>query len=210
MTPESGGGLPMAAASSREGVADEAQILCFLCYRETAKRDGYRGGALVTDASGKPLEFRATSPVRPNPVQRTLYGKTLVPHIAQELFAVALIEALRTKPKVILVRDETLLNVRPRVQYPILHVRRQGEALQAPTHVERQSEAAEVVQSPSSQFQPVVITPHWQYSQEAAEVRALLQPVLAQMDLVEPFERVDRAIEELERQEGASDGAAVT
>ena len=44
-----------------------------------------RGGILITDAHGKPLEFRCTSPIRPNAVQRTLYGSTLMPHIAVEL-----------------------------------------------------------------------------------------------------------------------------
>jgi len=47
--------------------------------------DVFRGGILVTDSSGKPVEFRCTSPIRPNAVQRTLYGGTLMPHIAVEL-----------------------------------------------------------------------------------------------------------------------------
>ena len=33
----------------------------------------------LTDDLGKPLEFRCTAPVKPNAVQRTLYGQTLFP-----------------------------------------------------------------------------------------------------------------------------------
>ena len=33
-----------------------------------------RGGILITDTKGKPVEFRCTFPIRPNAVQRTLYG----------------------------------------------------------------------------------------------------------------------------------------
>ena len=54
-----------------------------------------RGGILVTDAHGKPVEFRCTSPIRPNAVQRTLYGGTLMPHIAVELVGVPLVHAVQ-------------------------------------------------------------------------------------------------------------------
>ena len=36
------------------------------------------------------MEFRCTAPVRPNPLQRTLYGRTLLPHIAVELIGAPL------------------------------------------------------------------------------------------------------------------------
>ena len=68
---------------------DQKTRLAFLGYSEFDK--GYRGGILVTDEWGKPLEFRCTSPVHPNPVQRTLYGQTLLPHIAVELIGAPLL-----------------------------------------------------------------------------------------------------------------------
>ena len=39
--------------------------------------DVFMGGAMVTDASGLPLEFRYTEPVRATKLQRILYGDVL-------------------------------------------------------------------------------------------------------------------------------------
>ena len=71
----------------------------FLGYREFDDGKAYRGAILVTDESSKPLEFRCTAPVRPTNLQRTLYGKSLLPHILTELIAVPLIASMREKPQ---------------------------------------------------------------------------------------------------------------
>ena len=71
-----------------ESESNNKKRLAFLGYSEFDK--GYRGGILVTDEWGKRVEFRCTAPVRPNPVQRTLYGRTLLPHIAVELIGAPL------------------------------------------------------------------------------------------------------------------------
>ncbi|MCD6393593.1 MAG: hypothetical protein J7M40_08795, partial [Planctomycetes bacterium] len=89
-----------------------------------------RGGILVTDSHGKPLEFRCTSPIRPNAVQRTLYGGTLMPHIAVELVGKPLVQAIQTSPDVVLVQQEEFLSLRTRCEKPLLLARRQGEDLQ--------------------------------------------------------------------------------
>lgn len=198
------GTLSMGTENAEESARTPEVKIAFIHYQQTEGGDGYHGGTLVTDSSGKPLEFRSTSIVRPNLVQRTLYGRTLLDHLAQELFAIPLMGALREEPDLVLVRDETLLDIRPRVECPVLHVRRQGEAIQMPRAGEQESEAAcEVVASPSGRFQPVIVTPHWQYGEEARRVRGELEPVFARMDLLEPFERVERALEELAKQEAA-------
>ena len=46
---------------------------------------GYLGGYLVTNVWGRPLEFRVSTAVQPNRVQRILYGGTLQPYICAEL-----------------------------------------------------------------------------------------------------------------------------
>ena len=78
---------------------EELKYLAFVTLSEV--EDGVlRGGILVTDAHGKPVEFRCTSPIRPNTVQRTLYGGTLMPHIAVELVGKPLIQAVQASPDV--------------------------------------------------------------------------------------------------------------
>lgn len=202
--PKREGTFIMGAENAEESARAPEVKMAFIHYQQTEGGEGYHGGTLVTDSGGKPLEFRSTSIVRPNFVQRTLYGSTLLAHLAQELFAIPLMEALREEPNVVLVRDETLLDIRLQVECPVLHVRRQGETIEMPKGSERESQAtSEVIACPSGRFQPVVLTPHWQYREEARRVRGELEPVFARMDLLEPFERVGRALEELARQEAA-------
>ena len=74
----------------------------FLTVRELGQMT-YRAGLLVTDAKGKPLELRATGPLRPDRIQAVVYGDTLVPTIAQELCGQPLIESLRERPDIIVV-----------------------------------------------------------------------------------------------------------
>ena len=198
------GAFAMGAENAEESARAPEVKMAFMHYQQTEGGEGYHGGTLVTNSSGKPLEFRSTSIVRPNLVQRTLYGSTLLAHLAQELFAIPLVGALREKPSVVLVCDEILLDIRPRVECPVLHVRRQGETIEMPKGNERESQAtSEVLACPSGRFQPVVLTPHWQYREEARRVRGELEPAFARMDLLEPFERVERALVALARQEAA-------
>jgi hypothetical protein len=75
--------------------AHEGLRIAFLSYVETEKGLAGRGAALVTDHVTKPLEFRCTSPIKPNPVQRTLYGETLRSYIAIDLVGQPLIGATR-------------------------------------------------------------------------------------------------------------------
>src|SRR5687767_3696173 len=57
---------------------------------------GYLGGYLVTNAWGRPLEFRLTSAVQPNRVQQILYGDTLPAYLCGELIGKTLIEKTAT------------------------------------------------------------------------------------------------------------------
>jgi hypothetical protein len=42
---------------------------------------GLFGGYLLLNATGRPLEFHCTAPVRPNRAQQILYGPTLEPYL---------------------------------------------------------------------------------------------------------------------------------
>src|SRR5205823_1031168 len=72
-------GSGMAALSVATAVS--ATVTTNLGYL-TILRDGtgYLGGYLVTNAWGRPLEFRLSSAVQPNRVQQILYGQSLEPY----------------------------------------------------------------------------------------------------------------------------------
>src|ERR1035441_1934337 len=90
-------------------------VIAFLGFREFDDGEAYRGAILVTDESSKPLEFRCTAPVRPTQLQRTLYGKSLLPHVLTELIAMPLISSVREKPQLILIAEDAFFDVRQKV-----------------------------------------------------------------------------------------------
>ena len=158
-----------------------------------------RGGILVTDAHGKPVEFRCTSPIRPNAVQRTLYGSTLMPHIAVELVGAPLVQNVKAAPDVVLVQQEEFLDLRNRYDKPLLLARRQGQDMQVFEEGGKQ-QPEEILSSPSGKFSPVVVTCHWDYPDDIAQCKQGLGWISASCDLVEPFERVVTALRTLHEQ----------
>ena len=86
--------------------------IAYLSRNEFEDGKAYRGGILVVDALGRPLEFRCTSPVRPNAVQRTLYGGALEPYMLVELMGKPLLSNLRECFDILVVDEPSFLNLR--------------------------------------------------------------------------------------------------
>jgi hypothetical protein len=82
--------------------AQAEALIGFLAFFST-ENDGHLGAAMVTNERGYPLEFRVTTAVRPSPVQRALYGKSLEPYILMELIGEGLLKELQRRPSIILV-----------------------------------------------------------------------------------------------------------
>jgi hypothetical protein len=172
--------------------------LAFIAMTEV-EDDVLRGGILITDAHGKPVEFRCTSPIRPNAVQRTLYGSTLMPHIAVELVGKPLIQAVQSSPDVVLVQQDEFLPMRTRCEKPLLLARRQGEDIQL-SEKSGKRRPEELFSSPSGKFAPVVVTCHWDYPNDIVQCKECLGWMFSNCDLIEPFERVKTALETLHEQ----------
>ncbi len=145
-----------------------------------------RGGVLVTDIESRPYEFRCTSPIRPTSVQRMLYGSTLEEYIFMELIALPLIKAMKEKLALVLVRNPTLLRVRPRLSYPMGLVRRDQKT---PIAADAQTE-----------MRPVTISTHRDYPAELAAIQTALASLIQERDLLEPFERIQVALIESHNQ----------
>lgn len=174
------------------------RALAFVALAEV--EDGVlRGGILITDAHGKPVEFRCTSPIQPNAVQRTLYGGTLMPHIAVELVGKPLVQAVQASPDIVLIQQDEFLSLRTRCEKPLLLARRQGEEIQL-SEESGKSMPEELLSSPSGKFAPVVVTCHWDYPDDIVQCKEGLGWMFSNCDLVEPFERVKTALSTLHEQ----------
>ncbi len=131
----------------------------------------FRGGALVTDVETYPLEFRLTSPIRPTPLQKTLYGKTLQAYIITELIAMPLLKSLKEKPSLVIVNSTLYLAARPKIEYPIISIDSKKQEYQS----------------------------HSDFLSESNLAKQILQS-LSFEQLAEPFSRVQAAVSEAHRQ----------
>jgi len=177
---------------------EELDYIAFVTLAEV-EEGVLRGGILVTDVNGKPVEFRCTSPIQPNPVQRTLYGSTLMPHIAVELVGIPLLKSVQALPGVVLVQQEEFLALRMKCENPLLLARRQGQDIQL-SEEDKKDQPEELLSSPSGNFTPVIITCHWDYPDDVKQCKEKLGWTFANCDLVEPFERVKTALRTLHEQ----------
>ena len=68
-----------------------------------------RGIALVTDARGIPLDFRYTDLIRPNKLERILYGDSFDTYVKEELILESLIDSMETDPQLWICNDKDIL-----------------------------------------------------------------------------------------------------
>jgi hypothetical protein len=173
--------------------------VAFLGMLNLDKGTAYRGGILVTDGWGKPIEFRCTAPVRPNPVQRTLYGQTLLPHVAVELIGLPLLKSIRDTPALVIIQDPVFFDVRLHLGTPLVRLWRQGEQVRLEATGDEKG-GDSVLSCATGRFQPIVSEAHWQFRGDSELCSVQLSEMFGRWDLIEPFERLNRALEYVHEQ----------
>ncbi|MFQ5730685.1 MAG: hypothetical protein ACE5KM_01900 [Planctomycetaceae bacterium] len=135
------------------------------------------GGLLITDRKSRPLEFRCTAPVQPNGTQVLLYGPTLQPYVLTELIGKTLVDQASIRPDVVLVDDAGMLPLREHVAAPVGCL--DAVAVEGPSRVGLHA-----------------LKWHAEFPKDEAAVEQLRQRLPAEVDLLEPFERVRSALKE--------------
>jgi hypothetical protein len=153
----------------------DEKYIAFLDVLELDENTAFRGGCLVTDQETKPVEFRCTAAIRPTELQRVLYGKKLLEYVCNDLVGLPIIKALQSKPSLVLVRLPELLKLRPEIAVPILWIET----------------------SPEGDIQR--ISPFAGYREEAEGAKSVLKN-FSKEEIIEPFTRVQNAVEEAHRQ----------
>lgn len=150
---------------------------------------GYLGGYLVTNSWGRPLEFRLSTAVQPNRVQQILYAGTLQPYIFAELIGKTLIDKTTTAANLILTDREPALDLRLRVEVPVVWLAPEGDAL-----AESFAKAGNCAR-PAQDSRPSVLC-HPRFSDDVAAVQQMLKRLDDAFDPAEPFARIREAISE--------------
>lgn len=83
---------------------------------------GLFGGYLLVNATGRPLEFHCTAPVKPNRAQEILYGPTLRPYLFGEQIGFTLFTKAKVKPLWICTDQQPVLALRDLIDVPVVFV----------------------------------------------------------------------------------------
>jgi hypothetical protein len=156
---------------------------------------GIMGAILVTDSDTKPLEFRVTAPIKPTNFQRTLYGDVLLEHILTELVSIPLLNAINEQIDLILVRDPLFLGVNEKQGVRVIRISSEENG-HARGGVKS---AAEVL--PSTNGSPkVFLETSKKFESELSEIKSTLASVSEHRNLIEPFDRLKVACEQVHLQ----------
>lgn len=175
--------------------AQQQPIVLGYVLLQTVQENQYRGGIMLIDEHGVPLEVWISSPLQITKVQTILYGKSLGRHLATEVVGKPLFSALRTTPSIILCNQDIFLDMHS-PERPVLML--QGQE-RIDIDLARAGMGADD-DGDVNAFVPILERTaargdEASYSAVLPRVRTLYST----MDLLEPFERLARAIAEVER-----------
>jgi hypothetical protein len=172
-------------------------LLGFLVVEPTAKGDGFVSAIMVTDGRGYPLEFKATTPVRPSLVQKTLYGATLDKYVGVELCGKSLVRQLARKPEAILVPKRDLLEIGTDATPAVVAIWRAGEQLS----VAPDNSGPHGTINPQEGAQPLIYEGRFRDASKEADTLRALEDFSARFDLIETFGRMREALKLLPKED---------
>ncbi|MCE9545568.1 MAG: hypothetical protein K8T25_08630 [Planctomycetia bacterium] len=168
---------------------------------------GLIGGYLVLNATGRPLEFHCTAPIKPNRAQEILYGPTLEPFLYGEQIGQTLLAAAKVQVPLVCTDLAHVLAVADFAARPVVLV------LETPDEPE-QSDGARPAAGTAVRIdrRHALARPLTKFhigrhglalaagrDAERPEVEAVLSRLGESFDLAEPFGRIREAIEEAQR-----------
>ncbi len=172
---------------------------------------GYFGGYLIVGPLGRPLEFHCTAPVRPSRAQQILYGPTLEPFLLGEQIAGAMLDAAKLKPRLILTNCEATLHARSRIHCPMVWL-----AVNTPSSGDAPGDTSASIDLRG--HSTTASGPHESFTIETFqfnlplgfesdrdEATGHLSALVRQIDLAEPFGRIEEAIREAQRLGGGTE-----
>lgn len=170
---------------------------------------GLFGGLLLLNLAGRPLEFHCTAPLKPNRSQQILYGPTLKPFLFGEHIGAALAMKCEITPLAIFANQAPTLALRGVVDTtPVCLIESPAIADTASAH-DAAGRADHIVLFDASHVQHgmhvhvsfgsyrLMVDARWRDDAELLQAR--LSGVPREFDLLEPFSRIEEAIEESQR-----------
>jgi hypothetical protein len=170
---------------------------------------GYFGGYLIVCPLGRPLEFHCTAPLRPSRAQRILYGSTLDAYLLGEQIGGALLRAAKLTPPVVLTDWPAMLAIRRIADVAVALVVSNDDSIpRLPNDDAVTQKRASVSDAPlaeaescAAQFQVgrFVLQCLPGFEADRTTIIGLMERMIPNIDLGEPFGRIHEAIREAQR-----------
>lgn len=173
-----------------QGEVNPDILIGYMSITELSK-DLFRGGLLLVDLKGMPQDFRCTSVIKPNAIQRALYGGTLAGHMVLNLCGLPLLNAIQKKPDLLVADNADLLVLRGEIEIPMLWLRRQGAVLPSS---QSSGQEYELVASDAGLFDTVLVSCAAGYGQDLGAAVEWIRQIGHLIDPLEPFNRVESAL----------------
>jgi hypothetical protein len=107
-----------------------------------------------------------------------------------------LLNSVKDKVHLVLVHDSDFLKVREKVSTPIVRVSRED----AVAISSEKDTAPRLLVSTSGRFEPITLTAHPKFDSDREQAKAVLAEVFSSYDLLEPFNRITKALEQVHAQ----------
>jgi hypothetical protein len=173
-------------------------------YLTVESRDNhFRGAALVTDFRGIPTDFRYTEPVRPTRLERILYGGALDIYLREEVILDNLLGAVETRPLLWLVGDvEMIAPVQKLSKLPTMAIESSNRSpLDSSGQYEPTAEQCVFMFQADNISAPMRLTVLEESVPLVSQFVQTLSSAAEGMELLEPFARIDKAIEAVSESE---------
>jgi hypothetical protein len=151
--------------------------------------NGFLGGYLVTNAWGRPLEFRLSTAVQANRIQQILYGGTLASYICADLIGKTLVEKTAIAADFLFTDREPVLDLRLQLDTPLAWIAPADDPI-----AEDLAEVGTCVRPPEPGRGSVLCHPR--HPGDVEPFRNLLERLGSALDLTDPFTRVRQALGE--------------
>ncbi|MCA9258136.1 MAG: hypothetical protein KDA61_02995 [Planctomycetales bacterium] len=149
---------------------------------------GVFGGYLVLSHHGRPLEFRCSTPVKASRAQEILYGPALRPYLWGEVVGKQLVSTAEVRAGVVLTDRAEMLALGLCIPEEVLYVAPAGPEVDV-AEADAPIRLGEKIESTG---RSIYLAPT-SLSNVAAQA-ASLAPLLAEVDPLEPFQRIRAAL----------------
>ena len=169
-----------------------AQIGYFIC-NEAGGR--FIGALMVTDGAGIPLEFKYTEPIKPTRIQAILYGGSLERYIKFEVIRAKLVKSLKNRPDIIFIDNSDLSLLGACDGIPVVAIQKARIPPLPEEGMTKRPRENELIVQTQDGIDPIRVIFDEANVNNAGKIETVAIEVGKQMDLVEPLERVAKALD---------------